>query len=444
VEAVPTSIGLDASRTRLRKMARCFDVTYLFLLLVWSLAFSGAVVDRVLAGKFFSQQWTDFCKFYAAGQTIASPQHDRLFDPYIQRERIARIIAPTVPPPVEIINGRPLFDGVADQPPYFLMLYAPLSSLQPRFAMLAVTALYLLTGLAGVIYLCRAARTLNTLQSIILVAAATAAGANCWAFVLGQPAWLLVGLYAACCAAWLQNRWPGAGAFLALCTIKPQYPPIVAVGAFAARKWKLIAWCALTFACLVMIAAICVGPGAILSYLPQVFGRAGSTIFSVNDKTMISVRGLFTGLLGAPVAIGLSNVLYIASLAGSGWLWWRTQKNNHDRRWALAATLIAATLFNPHSYRYDALLLVVPAALTLRSLTIYEPECSAPFKLWRLLLIFYPLTTLLVHLAPLPEVAKTCFTVTLHAILFGIAVTAWARSGAGNSQLNPPADIFEQ
>ena len=75
--------------------------------------------------------------------------------------------------------------------------------------------------------------------------------------------------------------------------------------------------------------------------------------------------------------------------------------DNHNAvRWAMALTVIASLVFNPHEHLHDCLPMVLPALLTLNTLSFFEVRSITPLslKIWHVCILLYPLLSIALFL----------------------------------------------
>ncbi len=355
---------------------------------------------------YFDRSWMDFGKFYSTGKIIRSADRERLYDPLFQRDQLAKFVNPDVLSRIEIVNGRAEFPtGFVEHPPHFCMFFAPFSLLGPREALWLYSAIMLIIGVASLRWLTRVIKTLNLQQTIVLAFGAAASFPGRHALIMGQPAWLLVAFLAAYMASWFSKNERLAGIVLALSTIKVQYPIFFAIPAIFMNKKKLVLWAFLCGCLLLLACVLVVGMQNVLSYVPMISRMNTQPTFANCDTSMPSLRGVIANFFGISAGIKAANPSLIFEALAVSLLWWRTSKTGRDHRWAFAATVLLVLLFSPHIFRYDSLILVLPVALTLSSLSLAPPSRESmdaatyvPFLTWRYILITYPITSTLLKL----------------------------------------------
>lgn len=426
------------------RIVRIVDRCYFVLLLVAMIFVYSGWFYLTTEPAYFDRHWISFAKFYSIGKIIRSKDRERLYDPPFQREQLAQFVNPDVLPPIEVVNGRAEFPtGFVEHPPHFCMVFAPFSLMKPLEALWVYSAIVLMIGVASLRWLTRSVGTLNLKQTLVLAVAGSACFPGQFALMLGQPAWLLVALLAGYMAAWFSKDDRLAGVVLALSTIKAQYPIFLAVPAFVMRKGKLILWGFLCGCVLLLLCVLVVGVQNILAYVPMISRMNTQPTFANDDVGMPSLRGVIAHFFGIPAGIKMANISLLIEATIVSAVWWFTSKKQKDMRWAFAATVLTILLFSPHLFRYDSLIMLLPVALTLSSLSLQAPSRDSmnaatymPFMVWRYFFLTYPITSTLATLLLAPK-WLTLLEFISNLLLLGLAVRLWYLSGDKPNEPSP-------
>lgn len=421
-------IAIDSSKT-----TSFINKLYLVLMIFWSLSFIGCYSCKIFAPDYFATRWMDFCKFYSAAEVMASGRGHKLYDPYLQRQYLTKLIYPTVPGPVQELNGQPAWEPQAEQPPFFLALYTPLTLIPPPVGLAIATLVFWLAGLSGLLFLSNAAQTLNRTQVFIVFLLASGSLPGIWNFVLGQESWLIVAVVSIYLAFSLKHQDKAAGWMLAFSAIKLQYAPFLGLAPVMLGRGRLLI-SLLIGALFLLIVSFWLTGEALLSYPKLILTRAGNRAYAGGDITMPTLRGLLSATAPQWHPILVGTVLCIIALVALAALWRQTKRTGADQRWAWAITIVAATLFNPHTARYDLLLLTIPAVLTLTSLDCFKPETSIAARLWKIVLVLYPGLSLSIHLSSMPEALKTALSVFIQLLLLATAIQCWTSTAQSSNQ----------
>jgi hypothetical protein len=305
----------------------------------------------------------DFCLYYAGGKIAASDDRARFYQPDIQHNYLARVRG-TDPLPGAL---------VMQYAPFVPVLLALPSMLPGQIAYGLYVAVSALCLSAALVLLFKLVAVLNPdqkqsyalWQKIAVTAAATGSVPFFVTTLLGQMSCILLFLTTAYFYCLFTNRLKAAGIALALTSFKPHYAIFWAIPAVVLKKTKLLLVAAAVEIALIIVACLGLGIEAVLSYPAAILKADNAEECARVAILMVSLRGLLMAgnLVGAAFSLALPAML-VAILAVAAA--WRYQANKNADALLIAITVIGCLFFSPHSYIYDALLLVMPILLLAR------------------------------------------------------------------------------
>lgn len=364
----------------------------------------------------------DFGVFFSAARLIADGRGDELYDRDAIHEQEARVYER----PREQVPLLPYFN-----PPPFAAALVPLTGLSVGTAAALYLAVSLLLLAAGVLLLLRGSSAAST--GTWLALATLFAFQSVYDTIFhGQLSFLLLFLFAASFTAFASGRERLAGALLGLLLIKPNY----ALVALLPLLWKRRREALIGFGAVATVWAavsLAVSGPAILWNYPQ-FLREAAGWDDTNGITIVAMFGwnalvrLHVGP-GRMDAVNLwSGLLAVATVALLLWAWkgpWAADRRTLAPRYSALA--LAAMLVNPHVYRQDVMLALVPAFLLLGCVRGVARAALGAFFFGGWLLFMY-------HFVLMRELGINV-TVPLMGVAFVVACVFAARSS-----LKPPEE----
>ncbi len=306
----------------------------------------------------------DFAVFYSAALMVRHGQGGQLYDQRALAAQEARV------------HGRPDTGGPAlpyFSPPAFAAALAPLTFLPVGTAaavFLALSALLLATSVA----LLTRASGLGYVSVWLVLGAMLVYQSVLDTLFHGQLSFILVFLFAAAFASFRSRRNGLGGFLLGLLLIKPNFVLLpLALLAWKRQRAALVGFG--VAAAVVAASSVAVaGPSVIWEYPRFLRAAAGW-----DDKNGISIVGMFgwnafVRALAGPghmTEVTLwSLALAVPTIAAVAWSWrgaWPATAASLAVRYS--ALLIGVLLVNPHLYRQDMLVMLIPACLLLGTVT---------------------------------------------------------------------------
>jgi hypothetical protein len=301
----------------------------------------------------------DFTNFYTAGAIVRDGLGRNLYDRVLQTEYQQRIL-----------NGVSFQDGVLMyiSPPQAVFPFASLSLLPLQTAFLVWTLaqagllfwlLKLLSDLAG---------NWHSEERRLMISAVCAFPLLLITVMQGAFSLFILVCMVQFYLALKNGKDTKAGIWLAIGFLKPQNMLLVLVMLVAGRRWKTLAYAALTSFSFFVLTSLLFGWHIWLDFIERLatysnyFGR-----FGVAPDKMYNFKGTLTLILGSQqaVVINLTSWVALAVVAAITFiLWlnhWQPEEAYFELR--LAFTLMVGLLFSTYLYAHDALLLVLPALL---------------------------------------------------------------------------------
>lgn len=349
---------------------------YLSFLGIWMLIPYVLLVQH----GFFS--W-DYFKYYQCGAMALSADRFNVYDSTVQMHWYNRIIAPL----------RVDVDAYNQYVPPCFVLMIPLAVLPVQGGFWVWTISTLLFGLSGVYFLMRelALPAPGKRTLALSIWALSSYPAFNW-FQLGQSSWLLIGFISYSFSALISRRDILAGVMLALAAIKPQYAFYTALPALSCKRFRPLIFAALAETILLVAAALVIGVKNVVGY-PKILIAAESTtnVFGVFQESMVCVRAVISRIVPPE---HMTQVVGVFAILGALLLFYQTfmvgRKNTpFPWRWAITASILSTLVFSPHVHIYDAQLLAISAAITLR--LEQPPEKGTLYTIWCALMFAYPI-----------------------------------------------------
>jgi hypothetical protein len=170
---------------------------------------------------------------------------------------------------------------------------------------------------------------------------------------------------------------------MALTTFKPHFLIFTLIPPIAQKRWRILLSFVVTELALCGITVALLGPKPLVDCLSAA-ARLGATNWE-QTWTMLTIMALYWHVSHTFMAVA-GVITYIAGVAVLGWCWSR----RGDTNWLIAATVCTCLLMS-YSQLYDAILLAVPAVITLSQAGARNmfSGCRRE-KLWWALLYLYP------------------------------------------------------
>lgn len=320
--------------------------------------------------------YNDFRAYYALGRIADSPDKARVMDPAVQKDWYCRV---STPPGADCADAMPI-----PYVPFFAVAWAALSKLPISISYVV----WSLLGVIGFVASCAALGYARRPRSsrfapLILPLCALASVPVLRCLVLGQCALIEAALIAAFYTCWIRRWDVPAGVCMALTTFKPHFLIFTLIPPIAQKRMRVLSSFLLTE---LVLAAITL---AVLGWKPladcfSAAARLGSTNWD-QTWTMLTIMALYWHVSYRFMVIA-GVITYLAGVATLAWCW----KRGGETNWLIAATICACLLIS-YSQLYDAILLAVPAVITLAQAgarNIFSGRRRE--KLWWALFYFYP------------------------------------------------------
>jgi Glycosyltransferase family 87 len=335
----------------------------------------------------------DFAKYYVCGKLAFSPDRFRVYDKAVQDDYTVRYAFGDPKTAEEFIH----------YPPMDFPLMAPLSTLPMEQSYLAFCLLGSTLLIAGTFLLGRATKFLARPTIMIFYWLAVFGSVPMLrTFVLGQTSVFLTGIIAIYLFALLKNRPLLAGAALALTSIKPQYTLFLAVPALVQRRYKLIGCAALVELVMILAAVASVGWQNVIDY-PKIVLHSEQNVALAGAfvAEMVNARGLLANLADDSIAVKIAAALAVFAWLGLAYLWHKFAPSqsksesidtNSTTGLLLAATVLFALTFSPHTHLYDACFNALPILVAGRTsmVSAIRDEKGMTMRLFASLLFLYP------------------------------------------------------
>lgn len=257
----------------------------------------------------------------------------------------------------QLLHGAvPGFYDAFRNPPFFALLFVPLSNL-PYLWAAAIWTLLSLACLATALWLLLKEVPQLRPRWPGLTLLALAFPPVYFSLVDGENALLSLLLYVLIYRA-LRRDQARAGVWAALGLFKPQLFFLFPLIFVATRRWRMLATYAVTAVVLAGISAALVGPAGLQAWLSTIVD-AESGNAAANAWRMASLKSFFDVLLPqSPITALAAYALAAAALTGLVLYQWHRERRATPRLWAL--TSLVAVLVDPHLVDYD-LSVLIPA-----------------------------------------------------------------------------------
>lgn len=359
-----------------------FCVCYLVLNLLAQMLFT----DKALCSTDKNGIITiDFISTYMMSKLVLSPDSHKLYDMSTQLLWFNKVIYPAT---AKVHN-------YCQYPPFYPLLFIPLTLLTLRQALLAWDGIALALGSAGLYLASRNGRGLSRVSVAILVLGIIASFPTGLAMVNGEMTWLFLALFCVFYVGLIKKRDLIAGVALGVASIKPHFFIFLLIPALVAWRVRLLLTAAATVAVLLSLAGVVVGWENVFGY-PQVLLHAEKFDIAVFPERMVCLRGPASAFLPKTAALAVGFLGWIFGSALTAWFWFRTlRQRKMTAQWAMALSVLWLLITSPHLHVYDCVLIALPAALTLSTVRPSVLASSGPLSLriWCLILCFYPLAS---------------------------------------------------
>ena len=366
---------------------RIIDLSYLIVLGVLVFGVMTIFVQSLNSDEFHKlisknpNMFIDYIKLYAGAKIVAAGQGHMVYAPEVQSQFMNQIAAPSQYPMVKFIQ----------YPPYDFAMAIPLTVLPLIDSFAVWTVATMLIGCGGVYYLRRVnGQSMSIIEGFTLVCLYAGSLFSFNSIILGQTAWLMLGIVSLFFAALLQKKEWLCGLAIAVSTIKPQLLLLLAPPIVLRRMWKAIVLAAVAELLFLGLAFNTVGWDNIVHY-PSILAHAESGMYGRDNERMVSIRGLASALFGGSAGFGLSVASLAIALGLFFWFWWKAD-DRHSQIRAISLSVLVFLIFSPHSFLYDCLILSLPTVLLMRETTlsgaIFQPHLSQ--RLWGIILLLMP------------------------------------------------------
>lgn len=379
------------------KVRKLLGFAYFCLIAFWFCGYLFLIVKLMLANQLFLfgkddlLYFIDFTLYYAASQMILDGYGHSIYNPYLQLAYYNRLIEPAHIGKVVYLQYLPTN----------LLMLAPFAAVPMWLAYTLFMLVSVGLGWWAILYLAGNHLKASAPRAAGLLLAISVTIPSWTTLRDGHFTWLLVAFCCLYCALWLRHRDILAGLVLSLIAIKPHYALFLAVPALAGGRFRILFWAGVSLAAELAVCIPVFGWQNIIGY-PSVLFHAEHTgsYHGVYPERMLSLRGLLSWFLPQQAALSVSMAVMTVTAAFLLWFW-RTRTSEKTSKFALGLTLVAAVLVAPHAHLTDALLLAIPAVLSLPTLSFLEAARLAPrtFRLWCLLLLGYPLLSMIIFVA---------------------------------------------
>jgi Glycosyltransferase family 87 len=381
--------------------------------------------DLYVADLARSNLMIDFVKLYSGAKIIVAGEGKQIYDPDVQLAQMNQTVQP---------NRYPI-RKYAQYPPYDFLLATPLTALPLMSAYALWCAGTLLLGLIGIVYFRHVVGGSLAFSDVLALALLYFNSLfSMDSIMIGQTAWLMLGVVSVFFAAFYKRQNFLAGFMLALSTIKPQFLFCLLPGVLMERRWRLIFYASLFELCLLVASIFFVGWTNIVDY-PHVLAHAEAQMFGRDDVYMACLRGLLTSLLGEQLGFYSSFLPVVVGLALMVYAWYPRSKSSllapdsPHFNVAVSASVLVYLVCSPHTFLYDCLLLAIPALLLLRKVSPeFILQKTGSEKYWQFFLLLLPVLAWVPYLYS--KLLGTRFILISNIVL--IAVLLWPGKNAFN------------
>ena len=402
------------------------DLTYLLILGVLVVGVCMVFVDNLNPDKFHAliaknpNMFVDFVKLYAGAKIIAGGQGQMVYDAAIQAKWMNECAAPAHYNVLKYIQ----------YPPYDFILATPLMVL-PLISSFAVwTIVTMLIGFAGMYYLRQVTgKSLTVIEACTLAFLYAGSLFSFNSIILGQTAWLMLGIVCVFFGALIQKRELLCGLAIGFSTIKPQFLLLLAPPLLIKKMWKAIAVAALLEIVLLALGIGGVGWDNVLKY-PQILAHAESDLFGRDNERMVSVRGVTSALFGGSAGFLISAGSVAIAVALLFWFWWKADNREAQFR-AISLSVLVFLIFSPHSFLYDCLILSIPTILLMRETSLSGALAQRPLssRVWNVFLLLVPVLAWVPYVCLHSEVLTSQFLLIANICLLAVWLTRSSSPG---------------
>jgi alpha-1,2-mannosyltransferase len=350
----------------------------------------GAASIVIYAIYFVKNPWQDWMVYYGAVRAWFDGDLPLLYDAERFTAYLNAVFAEWL--------SRPLSLHPWLYPPHYLLLLAPFGLLPFAAACVLFLAASFALLAAAIWWTLGAGHRRWVHLGALVLAPATAFNIGS-----GQNAFLTGGLIIGGFGLLPTRPWL-AGALFAVLTCKPQLCLLVPVALISAREWRALASAALTAGALVTASAAIVGIEPWRAWIewfaspPAAVYREWIAAGRLHGQSVYTVLAL----LGAPHAAATVGQA-LATILSAACVWWSFSRPM-PRDLRLAVLLAATVLAAPHVTNYDAVLLVVAAALVFThglEQGFSRGSAVLPFLVWAIQLFDPPMVFRIGLITPL-------------------------------------------
>jgi hypothetical protein len=287
----------------------------------------------------------DFIAFQAAGRLIASGQASQLYD----HAAVSAVQD-------DLLGGRiPNFYDAYRNPPFYALVYAPLAPLDllPAAAIWCVVGLLCL-ALALRLLLAETPLLRSRWRGLLVLVFAFAP--VYFGLIDGENALVSLLLFALIYRSFARGSDVGLGVWSALGLFKPQLFFVFPLIFLATRRWKALAWYAVTAVALFAVSFVLVGPDGMQAWIRILLEPEGGNA-TANGWRMASAKAFFDSLLPgfAPLSLALYAAVVVVLLVALVRVWTRPSVSLPV---AWLFTCLVVVLVDPHLVDYDLTVLV--------------------------------------------------------------------------------------
>ena len=328
---------------------------------------------------------SDYLFWYAGGTVANSPQRHHLYELATLLPVWNSLIAPAH------LDVAPAYV----HPPYFALLFIPFAILPITTSYIIWTVAWLIFGWISLILILKSRKTFSTGEIIAFLIVTTVLPPSLACIRIGQLSWLILALLGLFYYCFEQRRHILAGVCMAFLSIKPHYFLFFVLPAFIDRRWKTLAAFAVVESVFMVASGVILGWHNVFGY-PSILMNRDATAPAVAPHRMISVRVFFNLFLESHAAQTASMVAMVIAWGLVIYVWYRTLKSKPQlSNWAMTLTVLACIVTSPHTHMYDAMLIAIPAAITLSTANLFKALSIKPWpvRLWNCTLLGYAIAS---------------------------------------------------
>jgi hypothetical protein len=383
-------------------------------------------------GKNVGTRVADFVEFYTAGCMAASADSHKIYDADLQLQYMNKIIAPYHLDSPAYCQYTPLV---------FIMMI-PLASFPPETALVLWSVGGLIAGFLGAIVLMRHLRW-TWRQRILFLLLLLTSSVGVLTLAMGQISWWYFGLLSVYLYCLMTGKDLWAGIALTFTVVKPHYMVFYAIPPLVYGRWRLLITAFITGLLLLLVAGTMLGWENILNYPQYVMKAEVHPYGNVYPQQTACIHALFSIYLDKHLALKLSLAATLIALAIACGIWILARRtggiDSPISYWATAVMILCSLSLSAHTNIHDTILIAVPAMLTLVGKADKEAVKSIWLKIWRLLILTYPITSWLLIM---PPVASVFLRLPFFAIELALSICALCqfRRVSQNYQNQVPKD----